>query len=270
MSFRLADAFNLRGRVAVITGAANILGPEFAAGLAEYGATVILLDLAGERCAEVAAELASDYQVATEAHTIDVADEDAVSRVFTDIDDRHGRLDILVNAAATKTPNYYRALAEYELEDWNRVMAVNLTATFLCVKHAIAVFSRQRSGTIINVASQYGVVGPDPRIYEGSWYLDQRINTPAVYAASKGGVVNLTRYLATTLAPIGVRVNCLSPGGVSSGQNDEFIRRYSERVPLGRMARREELRGSMLFLASDASSYVNGHNLVVDGGWTAW
>ena len=266
----LKAQFELDGRVALITGSANILGPEFAAALAEYGAQIILADINGESVRQIAEDIIETFGVEARAHEIDVADEDAVQEVIKDAISTFGHIDILINAAANKPPGYFRPFVEYDLEDWNRVMDVNLTGMFLTTKHTVPYFIEQKGGTIINIASIYGIVGPDPRMYEGSWYLDQQINTPAIYAASKGGVVGFTRYLATTLASHGIRANSITPGGVFSGQNKEFAKRYGERVPLGRMGKREELRGAALFLASDASSYVNGHNLVVDGGFSVW
>ena len=270
MTFSLRAQFDLTGRVALITGAANILGPEFAAALAEFGARLALADINAEACSRVAQEIGEAHGTKTLAIVTDVADEPAVAAMVEQVLSAFGCIDILINAAATKSPDYFRPLIGYRLEYWNQVMAVNLTGMFLCTKHVVPHFIDQKQGNIINIASIYGVVGPDPRIYEGSWYLDQQINTPPVYAASKGGVVNFTRYLATTLAMHNIRANCITPGGVFSGQNETFVERYSTRVPLGRMANRQELRGAILFLASDASSYVTGHNLVVDGGLTAW
>jgi len=270
MTFSLRTQFDLTGRVALITGAANILGPEFAAALAEFGAQVALADINGEACVRVAQKVSETYGTKTLATTADVTDEQEVVAMVEKVLSTFGHLDILINAAATKTSNYFKALAEYSLADWERVMAVNLTSMFLCAKYCVSHFIDRKQGNIINISSIYGVVGPDSRIYEGSWYLNQQINTPPVYSASKGGVVSLTRYFATTLASHNIRANCITPGGVYSGQNEMFVDQYRARVPLGRMARREEMRGAMLFLASDASSYVTGQNLIVDGGWTAW
>lgn len=270
MTISLRDQLNLAGRVALITGAANILGPEFAAALAEFGAQLALVDINGKACTHVAQQVEETYGTRALAIRADISDEKAVAAMVRQVMSTFGHMDILINAAAIKTRDYFKSLEKYKLEDWNQVMAVNLTGTFVCTKHVVPFFMKQKKGNIINIASIYGIVGPDPRIYEGSWYLDQQINTPPVYAASKGGVVNFTRYLATTLAPYNIRANCITPGGVFSGQNKTFVNRYSARVPLGRMARREELRGAVLFFASDASSYITGHNLVVDGGLTAW
>lgn len=254
----------------MITGAANILGPEFGAGLAEFGADLVLVDVNGEGCERVARDIAAEYGTKTLSIEADVGDETAVTSAVQRAIDRFGGLDILVNAAATKPAGYFDALEEYSAETWDRVMAINLSAMFLCTKHLLRHFEERGHGVIINIASIYGVVGPDPRVYAGSSYEGQEINTPAAYAASKAGVIGFTRYLATTLATRNIRANCVTPGGVFSGQNDAFVKAYSERVPLGRMADREELRGAIVFLASDASSYITGHNLVIDGGLTAW
>ncbi|MDB5912321.1 MAG: short-chain dehydrogenase/reductase, partial [Ramlibacter sp.] len=156
------------------------------------------------------------------------------------------------------------------LADWNEVMAVNLTGAMLCAQAFGAPMAQRGSGAIVNTLSIYGIVAPDQRIYEGSEYLGRPINTPAIYSASKAGLWGLTQYLASYWGGKGVRVNAITPGGVFSGQNETFVRNYSQRVPLGRMASSDDIVNGMLFLASDASSYLNGHNLVVDGGWTVW
>ena len=176
--------------------------------------------------------------------------------------------------AATKTENlenYFTPFEAFSLETWREVMAVNLDGMFLVARAAGKAIARGgRGGSIVMTSSIYGVVAPDPRIYEGSKYMGRAISTPAVYAASKAGVIGLARYLSTYWAPQNIRVNVLTPGGVESGQNDTFRDRYATRVPLARMARPDELIGALLFLASDASSYVTGQNIVVDGGLTAW
>jgi NAD(P)-dependent dehydrogenase (short-subunit alcohol dehydrogenase family) len=181
-------------------------------------------------------------------------------------------VDVLINNAAAKSPHFFAPLESFPLEDWNQVMAVNVTGIFLAVRELGPTMAVKGKGSIINVSSIYGVVGPDQRIYEGSHYEDMgwTINTPLIYSTTKGAIISMTRYLATYWGPKGVRTNTLTPGGIYSGQNDAFNRKYSEKVPLGRMATAEDMVGALMFLASDASAYMNGQNIIVDGGWTAW
>ena len=226
----------------------------------------MITDRDGAACEETARRIgAGAVGLAADVRNPDAV-EDLVSRVM----DRFSRIDVLVNNAAAKSPNFFAPFTDFPVEDWNEVMGVNVTGVFLFARSVGRRMAERGSGSIINVASIYGVVGPDARIYEGSEYGGAAINTPAVYSVSKGAVVNMTRYLATYWGPRGVRANALTPGGVQSGQNEEFVKKYSERVPLGRMARQDELQGAVVYLASDASRYVTGHNLMVDGGWTVW
>ena len=269
MTSNLRDQLSLEGRVALITGAGNILGPEFAAALAEFGADLALADVDEEGRESAAKSVRDSYGVRALAVAVDVADEASVNRMVEAVITEYGKIDVLICAAATKSGST-KALHEYSLADWEHDLGVNLTGMFLSAKYVIPHFIEQKSGAIVNIASIYGIRGPDSRIYEGSLYMGKQISTPPTYAASKGGVLALTRYQATTLARHGIRANCVTPGGVFSGQNEAFVARYSDRVPMGRMANRAELRGPVAFLASDASSYVTGHNLVVDGGLSAW
>ena len=264
------DKFQLSGKVALVTGGAGILGEKFCAGLAEAGAKVAVVDL-NASAAQAAAERLGENAV---GFGCDVADPTSVQACVAAVIARFGAIDILHNNAATKSRDvraFFTPFEDYSLDTWREVMAVNIDGMFLMAqavgKHMVA---RGQGGVVIQTASIYGLVGPDSRIYEGSDYLGGPINTPAVYAASKAAVVGLTKWLATHWAKNGIRVNCLVPGGVSSGQNGVFSERYSERVPLGRMARADEMVPALLYLASDASSYVTGQVLAVDGGWTAW
>ena len=202
-----------------------------------------------------------------------VSDPNAVDAMAERVVETFGAIDILHNNAASKSDDlgaFFARTEDYDIEEWRKILSVNLDGIFLVAQAVGKQMIRQGHGSIIQTASIYGVVGPDNRIYEGSQYLGHQINTPAVYAASKGGVVALTRYLATLWASHGIRVNTLTPGGVESGQNEVFTTNYASRVPLGRMAQPHEMVGALVFLASDASSYVTGQNLIVDGGWTAW
>jgi NAD(P)-dependent dehydrogenase (short-subunit alcohol dehydrogenase family) len=187
---------------------------------------------------------------------------------------KYGRLDIVHSNAATKTGDlerFFAPLETYSMDTWREVMAVNLDGMFLVARAAGAAMAALRNGgSIIMTSSIYGVVAPDQRIYEGSSYMNRAINTPAVYSASKAGVIGLAKYLSTYWAADRIRVNVLTPGGVESGQNEVFRNRYLARVPLARMGAADEMVGALLYLASDASSYVTGQNIVVDGGLTAW
>jgi NAD(P)-dependent dehydrogenase (short-subunit alcohol dehydrogenase family) len=189
--------------------------------------------------------------------------------------DRFGRLDILINSAAldpkfdpTHAEEQSNAFEDYPLELWNQALAVNLTGMFLCSQACVRPMLEQNAGVIINICSTYGLVGPDQRIYQKAGQPPRF--KPAYYSTTKAGVLGLTRYLASYYAEKGIRVNALSPGGVFNNHDEDFVQAYSARTILGRMARRDELNGAILFLASDASSYMTGANLVVDGGWTAW
>lgn len=266
----LLHPFNLDGKAALITGGAGILGREFALGLASAGANVAIVDNQEANAHKVASEIGSQAV----GFQCDVSDPCSVKKCVEDVKRQFGRIDILLNNAATKTANprtFFTAFEDYSLEVWREVMSVNIDGMFLMAQAVGKEMIQQgHGGAIIQTASIYALVGPDPRIYEGSDYLGGPINTPAAYAASKAAVVGLTKWLATYWAQAGIRVNCLVPGGVSSGQNSTFSEKYSARVPMGRMARAEEMVPALLYLASDASSYVTGQVLAVDGGWTAW
>jgi NAD(P)-dependent dehydrogenase (short-subunit alcohol dehydrogenase family) len=259
--------------VAVVTGACGILGRRLAAGLAEAGAAVAAIDLDAAACDALAAELTSRHGIASVGVRCDVSKPDEIARMVEAVEARLGPIDVLLNNAASRTDDRARFLApieRYELETWRAVNAVNLDGLFLVAQAIGSRMAQRGRGSIVQTASIYGVVAPDPRVYEGSEYHGMSIATPPVYSASKAAVIGLTRHLAATWGPKGVRVNALTPGGIFSGQNEEFQRRYGARTPLGRMAEADEMVGAAIFLASDAASYVTGHNLVVDGGFTIW
>lgn len=266
--------YDLTDRVAVVTGGAGILGRHFCRALAAFGARVVVCDLEQAAPDRVAEAVEAEYGVPAIGVACDVGDRQSVDAMVARVLERFGRCDVLANNAATKTADleaFFANAEDYDLETWHSVMRVNLDGMFL-VARAVgkAMIDGGRGGSIIQTSSIYGVVGADQRIYDGSEYLGVRISNPVVYSVSKAGVVGLTRHLATAWAPHGIRVNTLVPGGVRSGQNDRFVASYSARVPLGRMGTAEELPGTVVYLASDASSYVTGQCLFVDGGITAW
>ena len=266
--------FDLGGKTAVVTGGAGILGRHFCAGLAEAGASVAVVDVNEDAATALASELAKHHGVRALGIRCDVSDPGSVQEMVARTVEELGAIHVLHNNAAAKSDDleaFFAPFEEYSLDQWNRIMAVNVNGMFL-VAQAVGrqMVAQGIGGSIVQTSSIYGLMGPDQRIYEGSFYLGRQINTPAVYSASKAAVLGLTRYLATYWAPQGIRVNSLVPGGTESGQNEEFMRRYSARVPMGRMARAHEIVGALLYLASDASSYVTGQSLVVDGGLEAW
>lgn len=265
-----APSHDLTGQVALVTGGAGILGRHFCAALAGAGARVAVVDLVEEAAVEIAAAIGPEAA----GFACDVANPQSVSACVAAVMARFGRIDVLVNNAATKTADvraFFEPFETYSPDTWREVMGVNIDGMFLMAQ-AVGreMLASGRGGRIVQLSSIYGLVGPDERIYEGSDYLGGPINTPAVYSASKAAVIGLTRWLATWGGDKGIRVNCLVPGGVSSGQSTAFSERYAERAPMGRMALAEEMTAPLLFLASDASSYVTGQVLAVDGGWTAW
>jgi NAD(P)-dependent dehydrogenase (short-subunit alcohol dehydrogenase family) len=262
--------FDLSGETALVTGGAGILGSRFAHALAAQGAQVALLDVDGSKAAAVASQVATSSGSKVTGHAGDVADAGELSSLRGQVEDALGPVSILVNAAATKTPGFFEPFESYALPDWEGVMRVNVTGAMLCCREFGAAMARRGRGSIVNILSIYGIAAPDPRIYEGALYEGRAINTPAVYSVSKAALWGLTQHLATYWASRGVRVNAVTPGGVFSGQNPTFVERYSARVPMGRMASQDEISGAVVFLASAASSYVTGQNIVVDGGLTAW
>ncbi|GGH15564.1 short-chain dehydrogenase [Alsobacter metallidurans] len=265
--------FDLSGKVAVVTGGAGIIGQEIVAALADHGAAVAVVDLDEGKAKAVAAELAATYEVCTLGVGVDVADKASVVAMADAVERELGPIDVLHNNAAGKGASldaFFEPLETFDLDTWRAIMAVNLDGMFLVAQAVGSRMAQRGRGSIIQTASIYGAMGPDQRIYEGSEYLGRPINTPPIYSASKAGVIGLTRYLAAYWGKAGVRVNTLTPGGVESGQNERFSRQYGARVPMGRMALAHEMTGAVVYLASDASSYVTGQNLFVDGGLSAW
>ena len=265
------DLFSLNDKVAIVTGALGLLGREHCLALAGAGADVVVCDLDEKSCADFAETLAPQGL----GVGVDVTDPSSVENLLQRTIDRFGRVNILVNNAAInekfEDPAMSAKLSQveyYPLGVWKKLLDVNVTGVFICSKIIGASMAEQGHGSIINIASTYGMVAPDQSIYRKPTGEQAFYKSPA-YPTTKGAVLALTKHLAAYWGHKGVRVNALSPGGVENMQEEFFIQNYCERTPLGRMARPFDYRGAVIFLASDASGYMTGANLVVDGGWTA-
>lgn len=270
----ILDKFRLDGKTALVTGGAGLLGKEFCATLAQAQANVVVADL-NEKAAEAVANEISASNPKAIGIGVDVTSETSVRALVEKTVATFGRLDILVCSAAMDPKfdpqhagKHNNAFEDYPLDAWRSAVDVNLTGLFLCAREASRQMIKQNSGVIINICSTYGLVGPDQRIYEKPGQPPQY--KPVYYSVTKAGVLGLTRYLATYFGGKNIRANALTPGGVFNNHEEPFVTNYSARTVLGRMARKDEMSGALLFLASDASSYMTGSNLVVDGGWTAW
>lgn len=262
----------LDGQVVLLTGGIGILGSFFSECLLDAGATLVITDRDHDACAARAAELAALHGPRVHGIGADLTDAASLVALREEIAARGLAVNVLINNAAAKSPKFFAPLGEFPLEDWNQVMGVNVTGIFLALRTFLPDMIGRGGGVVVNTGSIYGEMGPDQRIYDGSWYeaMGGAINTPMVYSASKGAVSAMTRYVATTFGAQGIRANTLVPGGVFSGQNDTFVASYANRVPMARMADKAEIASALLFLASPASSYVNGQELMVDGGLSAW
>jgi NAD(P)-dependent dehydrogenase (short-subunit alcohol dehydrogenase family) len=274
---KIQEKFDLMGRVAVVTGGGGLLGAEFCRTLAEAGAAVAVVDL-NESTSHAVADALTEGGYKALGLSTDITQTASVRAAVEHVLSAYGRLDILVNSAALDPkfdPEAVNkgimpgAFEDYPLDLWNSALNVNLTGMFLmtqaCVKPML---DQEKKGSIINICSTYGLDGPDQRIYVRD---GKRVAfKPVYYTVTKAGVMGFTRYLAAYYAGTEIRVNALTPGGVFNNHEEYFVQNYSAKTILGRMAKKDEMNGALLFLASDASSYMTGNNVVVDGGWTAW
>lgn len=267
----MTDQFSLKGRVAIVTGACGLLGRHHCEALAEAGASVVAADLDGQASGSVAAQLGEGHL----GVGVDVADPVSLGEARRQILDKYGRIDVLVNNAAIndmfENPLLAAAQSKFEnypLEMWDRSWKVNVSGVFLCSQVFGGVMAERGAGSIINIASTYGIVAPDQSIYRNKAGEQTFYKSPS-YPVTKSAVIGFTKFLASYWGNRGVRVNTLSPGGVENSQDEYFKQNYSNKTLLGRMANPTDYKGAIVFLASDASSYMTGANLVVDGGWTA-
>lgn len=266
--FSVKQALSLDGRRALVVGGGGHIGRAAAEALAELGAAIVLAD---RDEAGMARALEDDGVAAACAArlVVDLRDDAATRAMVHQAIAALGGLDVIVHTAAfvnqANTQGFAAPFAEQRIDPWREALEINLTSAFSIVQEAAPTLAESGAGSVVLFGSIYGLGGPDARLYEGM----KGVGNAAAYAASKGGVLQLTRWLATSLAPA-VRVNAISPGGIERGQGEAFVARYESRTPMRRMGREEDLKGAVAYLAGDLSRYVTGHNLVVDGGWTAW
>lgn len=277
MHQQIEALFDLTGRIAVITGGSGLLGLQHAEVIAAAGGVPVLVDLAIAQPQDKARSISETYGVEALGCVADITSQIEVQALLGTVLDQFGAVDILINNAAnnprvesTESKDWSR-LEDFPLEVWDADLAVGLTGAFLCSKVIGTEMARRGRGVILNVASDLAVIGPDQRLYRQEGLADdQQPVKPVTYSVVKTALVGLTRYLATYWAEAGIRVNAISPGGVENGQSDAFVSLLNSRIPLARMARLNEYQGAVLFLCSDASSYMTGANLIIDGGRSTW
>ncbi len=278
MTTKVTDRFRLTGRVAIVTGGAGLLGVRHAEAIAGMGGCPVLVDVDGRHAQAEAERLSDAYGTPALGIAADITHADAVKAMVRQVMDRFGRVDILINNAA-RNPLQERLasdvtrsrLEHFAIDEWDRDIAVGLTGAFLCSREVGIEMARQKKGVILNIASDLGVIAPDQRIYRRPDLPEGcQPAKPVSYSVVKHGLIGLTKYLATYWADQGIRVNALSPGGVYTGQEESFVKRLADLIPMGRMAQDDEYQAAVVFLVSDASSYMTGANLIIDGGRTVW
>jgi len=264
----ISELSNLKGRRALITGSTGALGRVMADTLAELGADLVLVDRPGSDFDDLIVSLTERWDANVECQVCDLEQQTQRTELMASLKDSGKGLNILINNAAfvgtSELHGWGVPFEQQTVETWRRALEVNLTAIFHLCQGLTALLKEAQGAGIINIASIYGMYGPDWNLYEGT-----SMNNPAAYGASKGGLIQFTRWLATTIAP-NIRVNAISPGGIFRNQPETFVQRYEAKTPLGRMATEEDFRGVVAYLASDLAKYVTGQNLIVDGGWGVW
>ena len=259
------DRFSLDNKTIIVTGACGLLGREICKALAELNAGIVIADidiLAAEKLHE---ELRGVYRAPVIVFPLDINSEESVNELVDELSKQAIRVDGLVNNAYPRNATYGTIFEDITMDSWRENIDMHLNGYFNVSQKIARLMMQQKQGNIVNIASIYGMLGPDFKIYEGT-----TMTMPAEYAAIKGAIINFTKYLATYLAAYNIRVNCLSPGGIFNGQPAAFVEKYKQRTPMGRMGNPEDIAGGVLFLLSNLSSYMTGQNLVIDGGWSAW
>jgi NAD(P)-dependent dehydrogenase (short-subunit alcohol dehydrogenase family) len=272
------DFFSLEDKVVIITGAAGLLGQQHADAVASFGGTPILIDIAEGPLKKLERELNHKYAIDSISYVVNISNEEEIQQNYYAIIKRFPKIDALVNNAANnpkvedESVENFSRLENFSINDWDSDLAVGLTGAFLCAKYyGKAISNNPNGGSIINISSDLGLIGPDQRLYEKSKLTkDNQPVKPVSYSVIKHGLIGLTKYLATYWADRGVRCNALCPGGIYTGQSKEFVEKLKDLIPLGRMANVDEYQAAIIFLISDASLYMNGANLTIDGGRSIW
>ena len=264
---------DIKNKVIALIGSTGILGSEYVKFLSSKGANVIIGDIDLDKCNLYADEMKEKYDTNPLPLYIDLYEEDSIKKYFADALEYYGKIDALINNSQVKPEGFYNSFENYTKATLMRVLEGNTVGMALSCQEVCKIFLEQGYGNIINIASIYGITGADQRLYDGVKNIynpEERFSSPISYAVSKAGVINMTRYLASYYREKGIRVNSLTPGGVYDNHDDNFNNNYSTRTLLGRMANKDEYNGAILYLVSEASSYMTGANIIVDGGWTAF
>jgi len=272
--------FSLENKVIVMFGGNGYLGKQFSKALLDFGCKLYSCDINVDETDDIK-KLKEKYPDKYKLINVDATQKQELKNLYKDIIDIERRVDVLINTTTMKGNDSYLPFEEVSQEGWDIGLMGNLTIPFLTIQTFMPIMKERKKGSVVNITSHYGIVGNDQRIYIGAnlnkVYLKRsnkeknRIYSPGVYNAAKGGLINFTRYLAAYYGEFNIRVNCISPGGIYyEKENEIFVKKYSEKTPLGRKAQPDEINGALIYLASDASSYVTGHNLIVDGGYTIW
>ena len=274
---QLKKLFSLEGKNAVITGGAGLLGEKHAEAIAEMGGNPILIDINEEKMNNITNNISKKFGVDSIGYKTDITNPNEIKSTKDKILTKYGRINILINNAANnpkvqkRTNNQWTMLENFPLDIWNQDIAVGLTGAFLCSQIIGQTMAQNNEGVILNIASDLGVIAPDQRIYKNeNLPADVQPKKPITYSVVKSGLIGLTKYLATYWADQGIRSNSISPGGIFTDQDQDFVNRLQSLIPLGRMAHEDEYKAAIIFLISDASSYMTGANLIIDGGRTTW
>jgi len=275
----LENLFNLEKKIIIVSGGAGFLGSEFSFALASTGAIPIIIDQ-NEKAVTSLKKRFKKKKIRSDFYIADLCNEKKINKIIELIVKKHKHIDCLINAASftewkqkNKKSNFFEKFENYSFDIWQKGLSGNLSSNFVITKSVSKYMLKKKSGSIVNISSDVGIISPDHRIYEENKKINYKgvnFNTPLSYSTSKSGIISMTRYLATYWSKFGIRVNCISPAGVYNKQDKKFVEQLSDRIPLGRMARKHEFNGAIIYLCSNASSFVTGHNLVIDGGRTIW